>query len=115
MVLEFNFEDQRFQNGTESQEQDDQDAPKTVNFNPHVSQQMSLQDSFEDKNLNYQARINYQTVLKKLKKQLFINSNSNINSNNMIISLFGEQDGQKSKKQFKSEKLLDYEKNRNKF
>ena len=55
-----------------------------------------------------QNKINYQGIIKKLKKQLFLHSNNNVNSNNMTMQLFGEKEND-------VDKINDYRRNKEKY
>lgn len=91
---------------------DDDAKNQRVNFNPHVSQDMQLLTSSDEQaqgQASAQHRLNYQSILKKLKKQLLQHQSNNITSNNMTIAFFGG--GEEGSNEVETQNIEEYKKN----
>lgn len=104
----------------QAQNSDEQSEPRKINFNRYVSQMMNpTADQMGSQTSDLKAKnpgqapsqptqkVNYQTVLNKLKKQLSHFHSSNTSSNNMTQSIFGKQSD--------TETMSNYKKNLQRF
>lgn len=72
-------------------------------------QQLATSDEQAQAQASTQHRLNYQSILKKLKKQLLQHQSNNITSNNMTIAFFGG--GEEGRNEVETQNIEEYKKN----